>query len=72
MTVQEAQNQLNLWIAADAAVAKGQSYSIGDMALTRANARDITDKIKFWRAEVARLSATTSGGPRFRQIIPRD
>lgn len=72
MTLAQAQAQLNMWIAADAAVAKGQSYSIGDMSLNRANAKEITEKIKFWRAEVNRLSATTSGGPRFHQVIPRD
>lgn len=60
---------LNLWIAADEAVANGQSYSIGGRSLTRANAREITEKIKFWEN---RLTKIQRGGMTVRRVLPRD
>lgn len=64
-----AQAQLDLWVAASAAVAKGQSYQIGDRALTRADAAQIREMITFWEAK---LSAANSGrgGPVLRGITP--
>lgn len=71
ISLSTAQAQLDLWIAADTAIAKSQSYSIGDKSLTRANAKEVTDKIKFYNNLVARLSSG-NGGMRVRRIVPRD
>lgn len=65
ITLAQAQAQLDLWLAADTAVAGGQSYSIGGRSLTRANAREITEKIQFWERRVIRLS-NGNGGIRVR------
>lgn len=75
-TLEQAQAQLDMWLAADAAVAKGQSYMIqgttGARSFTRADAATITEKIKFWRGEVDRLSRSASrGGIRVRGAVPR-
>ena len=69
ITLDQAQAQLTLWLAADSAVASGQSYSIGDRHLTRANATEITKKIDYWDMQVQRL---TRGGIRVRGITPFD
>ena len=61
ITLQSAQAQLDLWLAADAAVTSGQSYSIGGRALTRANAAEITNKIDYWNGWVQKLSRSSSG-----------
>jgi hypothetical protein len=59
-----AQTQLDLWIAADSAVATGQSYSIAGRSLSRVNAAEITAKIDYWEKKLAR--ATRGAGPRVR------
>lgn len=61
ITIAQAQAQLALWIAADTAVASGQSYSIGGRSLTRANAAEITNKIEFWENKLNMLSRSSSG-----------
>ena len=71
ISLSQARYQLALWLAADAAVSTGQAYSIGDRSLTRTNAKEITEKIKFWRTEVDRLSSGSSA-PRVKRVIPRD
>lgn len=70
-TLKEARTQLSLWLEADAAVATGQAYRIGTRQLTRADARAITEKIKFWRAEVERLESCRRGA-RVMRAVPRD
>lgn len=61
ITLEQAQQQLDLWVAADTAVASGQSYSIGGRSLTRANAAEITNKINYWNGWVSKLSRSSSG-----------
>lgn len=71
MTLAVAQEMLDLWIGADRAVASGQSYTIGGRSLTRANAQEITEKIKFYSSLVGSLSRG-NGGARIRAVILRD
>ncbi len=70
ITLANAEAQLALWLAADAAVATGQSYTIGSRSLTRANAREITAKIEYWDGKVNALSRGGSGGMRVRGVTP--
>lgn len=64
-TVTQAQAQLDAWLAASEAIAAGQSYSITtpngvERTLTRANAEEALRMVRFWDAEVKRLSRTRS------------
>lgn len=63
ITLTQAQAQLDLWITADAAVSKGQSYKLSsggtERQLTQVDADLITGKIKFWEKRVLKL---TRGG----------
>jgi len=52
------------WTAADLAVAKGQSYSIGSRTLTRANAEEITKKLNYWTGVEAQLQRSAAGETR--------
>lgn len=67
ITKEQAEAQLNAWLAASEAVAQGQSYTIstdsGSRSLTRANAQEILRQIQFWDTQVKRLSR---GGIRVR------
>ena len=64
ITLAQAEAQLALWIAADTAVATGQSYSVGGRELTRADAAEIRNNIIFWDSQVRRLSSSEASGGR--------
>ena len=70
ITIAEAKAQLAIWMAADAAVAAGQSYRISaggtDRQVTRANAAEITAKISYWQNMLTRLN---TGGVRVRGVM---
>ena len=69
ITKEQAEAQLNAWLAASEAVALGQSYTIstdsGSRSLTRANAQEILRQVQFWDMRVKRLSR---GGIRVRGV----
>ena len=66
-----AQTRLDEWLAADSAVAGGQSYSIGGRSMTRAHAAEIRKNIDFWAKWVQRLSGG-GGGVRVHLGVPND
>ena len=53
ITLTQAQTALDAWIAADLAVAKGQSYSMNGRSLTLANTREIREQIQYWERRVS-------------------
>lgn len=73
ITLAQAQAQLALWLAADAAVASGQSYAMGEKSLTLANAGEIRKNIDYWASWVNSMSqtgASTRTGPVVRGVTP--
>ncbi len=66
ITLAQAEQQLSNWIDADIAVAKSQSYTVGTRQLTRADAKEITDKINYWEGKVKLLSGNS--GRRVSQV----
>jgi len=56
VTLTTAQTALDAWIAADLAVAKGQSYSMNGRSLTMANVPEIRGQIQYWERRVVALS----------------
>ncbi len=56
ITLQTARDALNAWVAADLAVAKGQSYSMNGRSITLANIREVREQIHYWERRVAALS----------------
>jgi hypothetical protein len=71
----EARAKLKTWMDADDSLAFSQSYSIDvggtKRVLTRADAKQVQDRINYWRKEVERLERGTTA-PRVRLVIPRD
>lgn len=67
ITLAQSEEQLAAWLAASTATASGQSYSIGSRSLTRADAREIREQIKFWDSMTKSLDR---GGVRIRGITP--
>lgn len=66
--------KLNTWMAAEDAVATGQSYTIGTRNLTRASLKQIREQIDYWAKRLAEAEAEEKRGGRNRilQFIPRD
>ena len=61
MTVATAQTHLDAWLAADLAVAKGQSYEIAGRSLKRVDAATIKGQIAYWQGIVNALNAESAG-----------
>lgn len=75
ITLAQAQAKLDLWLAADIAVAGGQQYEIetgnGRRRLWRADALEIRENIKFWDEKVKELTPAGGGGRRrIRYVVP--
>jgi hypothetical protein len=75
ITLADAKLQLSKWLAADAAVSTGQSYSLDDggggsgerRQLTRADAGEVRKNVQFWDQKVRQMSR---GGIRVFGVIP--
>lgn len=70
ITLAQAEANLALWLAANAAVATSQSYSIKDRSLTRADAGEIRQQIDYWQGWVMKLTAQSTGRRRTRYVVP--
>lgn len=64
------QKHLDAWLAADLAVAQGQSYTIGSRTLTRAHSAEIRKNIQLWNDRLLQAKRKSSGLRTF-QIVPR-
>lgn len=70
ITLQQAQDQLDAYLAAERAVLGGQSYEIAGRRLARANLAEIQVGISTWNSRVVALSASTIGRRRNRVVVP--
>ncbi|MFM0736804.1 DUF6148 family protein [Paraburkholderia xenovorans] len=71
ITLEQAQHQLDTWMAASLKVASGQAYEIEGRKMTRANLAEIQQSITFWDAKVKSLTPTRRRGARVRYVVPR-
>lgn len=62
ITLEQAQQRLNDYLAAEAAVLANQSYEIHGRKLTRANLSEITNGIAIWDKRCKQLSSTNRIG----------
>lgn len=69
ISAQQAQTQLDAYLAAEIAALKGQSYEIAGRKLTRANLKEIRDGIEYWSLRLRDLSSRASGRSRARTIV---
>ena len=60
----------DMWLSADEAVAKGQSYTIGGRTLTRVNSGEINRNLELWAGRLRKIQ-NKSSGPRTFTIIPK-
>lgn len=69
ITQQQAQTQLDAYLAAETAVLSGQSYEIAGRKLTRANLGDIQSGITLWNTRLNALMGAARGRTRSRTIV---
>ena len=66
--------KLDTWLAAEEAVATGQSYQIGNRMLTRADLKQIRNQMEYWATQLAVCENEEKAGGRNRlfHFVPRD
>ncbi len=74
ITKQVAQQHLDIWLEAEAAIATGQSYQIGSRQLTRANLTEVRKTIDYWseKVQAAENMEQARGRNRAYRFVPRD
>lgn len=70
ITLSQYKSRLNLYLKAEAAILKGQSYTIKDRTLTRANLKHVQEEIS--RIQSIIDGRERGGGIRSRRVVPRD
>ncbi|UYB50372.1 DUF6148 family protein (plasmid) [Lysinibacillus capsici] len=73
-SVEQCNSRLQMWLEAETAIATGQSYTIDNRRLDRANLAQVREQIKFWQKELAKAESLSKGRSRRRtvRIVPRD
>ncbi|MBG9692694.1 hypothetical protein ABD91_18110 [Lysinibacillus sphaericus] len=74
ITLEEAQENLRIWLEAERTIANAQSYTISNRSLTKANLSEVAKRITYWENKVAELEMAQKGKRmrRTKQFIPRD
>lgn len=74
ITLEEAQENLRIWLEAERTIANAQSYTISNRSLTKANLSEVAKRITYWENKVAELEMVQKGKRmrRTKQFIPRD
>ena len=68
------EQKLNTWLAAEEAIATGQSYQMGTHMLTRANLTAVRNEIEYWAGKLAEAESEEQNGGYIRayHFVPRD
>jgi len=66
--------KMETWLAAEEAVATGQSYQIGTRMLSRADLKQVREELEYWAGKLAEAEAEEKSGGRNRMFhfVPRD
>ncbi|MFJ8100410.1 DUF6148 family protein [Lysinibacillus sp. NPDC096212] len=74
ITLEEAQENLRIWLEAERTIANAQSYTISNRSLTKANLSEVAKRISYWENKVAEFEMTQKGKRmrRTKQFIPWD
>lgn len=68
------EQQVNIWLEAERAIATGQSYQIGTRMLTRADLKAVREELEYWAGKLAEAEAEEKCGGRNRayRFVIRD
>lgn len=65
---EQAQEQLDAWLAASLVVSQNQAYTLHGRTFTKADAGEIRRQIDYWEARVIKASSGTRGA-RVRYVV---
>jgi hypothetical protein len=68
LTLEQAEERLAGWLAADAALQTGQTVKFNDRLLTRADAAEVRNNIDYWQKKCQELDAAATGRGRSRTV----
>lgn len=71
LTTAQAQAHLDQWLAADTAVALGQSYTVEGQTVTRVDAATIRSQITYWTRVLQEIEQANAGNPGASYATPR-
>lgn len=71
-TKEVCQKKLNTWLAAEEAIATGQSYQIGSRMLTRADLKRVREEMEYWAGKLAEAEDKHGGRNRAYRAVARD
>jgi len=68
------EEKLKTWLAAEEAIATGQSYQIGSRNLTRADLKAVREELEYWSRHLVLAENEEKQGGRNRayRFVPRD
>jgi len=68
------EEKVKTWLAAEEAIATGQSYQIGTRNLTRADLKQVREELEYWAGKLAEVESEEQCGGHIRayHIVPRD
>lgn len=69
ITLDQAQTQLNSYLAAETAILSGQRYTINGRELQRANLAEVQKGVETWNTRVIQLSNRQTGRSRVRTVV---
>lgn len=73
ITVERAQAMLDLWLAAEEALATSQSYTIqtdgSSRTLTRADLKQVGERVSYWQGKLAAAERRGSGRRGLRYMV---
>ncbi len=66
--------KVKTWMAAEEAIATGQSYQIGTRMLSRADLKQVREELEYWAGKLAEAEAEEKSGGRNQMFhfVPRD
>lgn len=64
--------RLELYYAAERRILEGQSYKLGSRELTRANLKEVQDKIKELENDIEKLESSGTTKRKVYKVVPRD
>ena len=72
ITLEVAQNKLQMWLDAEDKVSQNQEYKSGSFSYRRADLPEIRKQIDYWDKKVKQLSSGRKSKRRVTNVVPMD
>ncbi len=69
LTLEEAQNKYKGWLKAEEALMCAQSYVIEGRTLTKANLKEVAERLEYWEEKCNKLGNEKSGNIGVKRVV---